>query len=68
MTPQAFDDGAALFEAICERGLEGIVAKQRNSRYRPGERGSIKTKNRNYWRNEPERESALNKPRVKQFV
>src|ERR1043166_2347202 len=27
-TPEAFDDGAALFEAICQRELEGIVAKR----------------------------------------
>lgn len=35
--------------------------------YRPGERGWVKTKNR-YWRYELERESAINKRRVKQFV
>jgi bifunctional non-homologous end joining protein LigD len=49
-TPETFDDGAALFEAICERELEGIVAKRRGGRYRPGERGWIKIKNRAYWR------------------
>src|SRR4051812_13640589 len=38
-TPDVFDDGAALFEAVCERELEGIVAKRLDSRYRPGERG-----------------------------
>lgn len=32
------DDGAALFEAATERGLEGIVAKRRSSRYVPGGR------------------------------
>jgi bifunctional non-homologous end joining protein LigD len=31
--PEAFEDGAALFEAVCERELEGIVAKRRA---RPG--------------------------------
>jgi bifunctional non-homologous end joining protein LigD len=67
-TPEAFDHGEALFEAICERELEGIVAKRVDGRYRPGERGWIKIKNRNYWRYELERESAINKRRVRQFV
>jgi bifunctional non-homologous end joining protein LigD len=38
-TPEAFEDGAALFEAVCERELEGVVAKRKESRYKPGERG-----------------------------
>ena len=67
-TPETFEDGEALFAAVCERELEGVVAKHLDSRYRPGERGWIKIKNRDYWRWEMERESALNKPRVKQFV
>lgn len=67
-TPEAFDDGEALFEAVRERELEGIVAKWFDSRYRPGERGWIKIKNRDYWRYEPEREGAISKRRVKQFV
>ncbi len=33
-----FDDGAALYAAALERGLEGIVAKRRGSPYRPGRR------------------------------
>jgi bifunctional non-homologous end joining protein LigD len=45
-TPQVFDDGASLWEAVCEHELEGVVAKTRGSRYAPGERGWIKTKNR----------------------
>jgi ATP-dependent DNA ligase len=57
-----------LFEAVCERELEGIVAKRIEGRYRPGERGWVKVKNRSYWRWEIERESAINKPRVKEFV
>jgi bifunctional non-homologous end joining protein LigD len=48
--PESFDDGQALFEAVCDRGLEGVVAKSVDSRYRPGERGWVKIKNRNYWR------------------
>jgi bifunctional non-homologous end joining protein LigD len=67
-TPEAFEDGAALFEAVCERELEGVVAKRTDSRYRPGERGWIKVKNRNYWRYELERESAINKRPQRTFV
>jgi bifunctional non-homologous end joining protein LigD len=67
-TPETFDDGEALFEAVCAHELEGVVAKRRNGLYRPGERGWVKTKNRSYWRWEMEHESAINKPRVKQFV
>jgi bifunctional non-homologous end joining protein LigD len=33
-----FDDGAGLFRAAQEQGLEGVVAKQRNSMYVPGAR------------------------------
>jgi bifunctional non-homologous end joining protein LigD len=67
-TPETFDDGDALFEAVCEHELEGVVAKRWNSRYRPAERGWVKTKNRSYWRWEMERKSTIHKPRVKQFV
>jgi ATP-dependent DNA ligase len=59
---------AALFEAVCERELEGIVAKRRSGRYRPGQRGWLKIKNRAYWRYELERESAIKSRRVRQFV
>jgi bifunctional non-homologous end joining protein LigD len=54
---ETFDDGAALFAAVCEQGLEGVVAKRRGQRYRPRERSWIKTKNREYWRYEQELES-----------
>jgi bifunctional non-homologous end joining protein LigD len=67
-TSEAFDHGEALLEAICERELEGIVAKRVDGRHRPGERGCIKIKNRKYWRYDLERESAINKRRVRQFV
>jgi bifunctional non-homologous end joining protein LigD len=30
--------GRAFFEKVCREGLEGIVAKRRGSRYRPGKR------------------------------
>ena len=60
-TPEVFDDGDALWEAVCEHELEGVIAKGRSSRYVPGGRGWIKTKNRDYWRYEMEREGALNR-------
>jgi bifunctional non-homologous end joining protein LigD len=49
-TPEVFDDGEALLEATRLLGLEGVVAKKRSERYRPGERRWIKTKHRTYWR------------------
>jgi ATP dependent DNA ligase domain len=67
-TPETFDDGAALWEAVCVHELEGVVAKRRSGRYLPGERGWIKTKNRDYWRYEMEREGAFNARRERQFV
>jgi bifunctional non-homologous end joining protein LigD len=67
-TPATFDDGEALFAAIQEQELEGVVAKRLSSRYSPGVRGWVKIKNRDYWRYEMERESGINKPRVKQFI
>jgi bifunctional non-homologous end joining protein LigD len=54
--PIAFEDGEALFKVVCERGLEGVVAKRRTDSYRPGERQWIKTKNPTYWRLGQERE------------
>jgi bifunctional non-homologous end joining protein LigD len=66
--PETFDDGAALWHAVCEHELEGVVAKKRSGRYLPRERGWIKTKNRTYWRWELEREGALRHRRERQFV
>jgi ATP-dependent DNA ligase len=40
--------------------LEGVVSKRLNEPYRPGERAWVKTKSRDYWRYEMEREGALN--------
>jgi ATP-dependent DNA ligase len=45
-----------------------VVAKRRDSRYRPGERGWVKIKNRQYWRYEMERESAITSGRQRMFV
>jgi bifunctional non-homologous end joining protein LigD len=41
-----FEDGQALFDAVCTRGLEGVVAKREREPYRPGERIWVKVKNR----------------------
>lgn len=57
--PDAFHDGRALWQAVCEHELEGIVAKQLDRPYLPGERGWVKVKNRDYWRFELEREGAI---------
>jgi bifunctional non-homologous end joining protein LigD len=67
-TPESFDDGPALWEAVCEHELEGVVAKRRFGRYVPGDRGWIKTKNRAYWPYEMEREGAFRPRRRRQLV
>jgi bifunctional non-homologous end joining protein LigD len=56
-TSETFEDGTALFDAVCRLGLEGVVAKQLDSRYRPNDRSWIKTKNPSYWRRDSEREA-----------
>jgi len=61
MTPEAFADGPELYGAVCDHGLEGVVAKKRTSLYRPGERGWVKTKNPDYWRRDGEREAMARK-------
>jgi bifunctional non-homologous end joining protein LigD len=45
LTPDTFEDGHALYNAVCDRGLEGIVAKWRRAS-RPGQRGWIKSRTR----------------------
>jgi bifunctional non-homologous end joining protein LigD len=69
-TPAVFDDGHALWQAVCEHELEGVVAKRRSGRYTSGRTGSgwIKVKNRDYWRYEMEREGTLRTRRERQFV
>jgi bifunctional non-homologous end joining protein LigD len=57
MTPDTFEDGPALYQAVCEQGLEGMVAKRSASTYRPGQRGWIKIKKPGYWRCSQEIES-----------
>jgi ATP-dependent DNA ligase len=39
-------EGRAFFEAVCAEGLEGVVAKRLDGRYRPGRRAWIKIKPR----------------------
>ena len=52
-----FTDGETLFARVVDQGLEGIVCKRKSQPYRPGERGWIKVKNRDYWRYPQELES-----------
>jgi len=54
-TADMFDDGAALYASVCERGMEGVVAKPTGGAYRPGHRGWLKIKNPAYWRRDEER-------------
>jgi bifunctional non-homologous end joining protein LigD len=35
---ETFEDGAALYSAALEQGLEGVIAKRTDSRYQPGKR------------------------------
>ena len=58
-TPEALEDGQALWTAVCEHELEGVVAKRLHEPYLCGERAWVKVKNRAYWRCELEREGAL---------
>lgn len=37
---ESFEDGIALFEAVKQMGLEGIVAKKKDSTYTPGKKGN----------------------------
>jgi bifunctional non-homologous end joining protein LigD len=67
-TPEAFDDGTALWPAVCAHELEGSSPRLARGRYLRGERGWIKTKNRDYWRWEMEREGALKIRRGRKFV
>ena len=48
--PDTFKDGEALLTAVCAHGLEGVVAKRWRQGYRPGQRGWVKIKNRDYRR------------------
>jgi bifunctional non-homologous end joining protein LigD len=62
-TSAVFDDGEALLAVAHDRGLEGVVAKRLRGAYRPGERGWVKIKNRDYWRYPFEVEAAVRRVR-----
>jgi hypothetical protein len=53
-----FDDRDALYRAMCEQGLEGVVAKRLSDRHRPGERRWLKRKNLANPRVQQERDAA----------
>jgi bifunctional non-homologous end joining protein LigD len=65
-----FQEGEALFDAVCARGLEGIVAKRDSDPYRPGERQWVKTKKRRTARFAEERNGVgwRVKPKAKQAL
>lgn len=65
---ETFDDGQALFAAVVDQGLEGIVAKPRMSTYRPRGAGWLKIKNRGYWRFGQELERAQSRRRVRMTI
>jgi bifunctional non-homologous end joining protein LigD len=58
-TAPAFENSQALWAVVERDSLEGVVAKPLNSRYRPGQRGWLKVKNRAYWKYAIEREVAI---------
>lgn len=60
--------GPALFAAVVEQGLEGIVAKRHSGAYRSGERDWLKIKNRRYWRFGQELELAQSRRRVRTII
>jgi bifunctional non-homologous end joining protein LigD len=59
----SFDDGQALWKAVKEHRLEGVVAKKLTEPYRPGERSWIKRKNPDWPRYDAEREAAMRERR-----
>jgi hypothetical protein len=65
-TPETFDDGDALLEAVCAHGLVGVVAKRQNSSYRPGTAAGSRRRTRDCWRYEMERER--HRPAARQTV
>jgi bifunctional non-homologous end joining protein LigD len=54
-----FEDGEALWQSVCERQLEGVVAKRLSEPYRPGERSWVKRKNPGWSRYQAERDAAI---------
>ena len=68
-TSETFQDGQALYDAVWQQGLEGVVAKKHAQAYKSGQRAWVKIKNPNYWRRELEIEgvwrSAERRPRAR---
>jgi len=60
---ESFDDPDALWQAVLELRLEGVVAKRESDRYRPGEKLWIRRKSRRWLRHEEERELAMRRRR-----
>jgi bifunctional non-homologous end joining protein LigD len=58
-TTPSHTDGEALWERVCDLGLEGVVAKKRSGHHLPGRRAWVKTKNRDYRRYPLELAAAL---------
>ncbi|MDX6534754.1 MAG: bifunctional non-ous end joining protein LigD [Gaiellales bacterium] len=56
---ESYEDGGALWRRVCERGLEGVVAKKLSGAYLPGRCVWVKVKNQHYWRWPLEREVAM---------
>jgi bifunctional non-homologous end joining protein LigD len=54
-----FEDGAALWQAVCDRRLEGVVAKRLDKPYKPGARARVKAKSKEWPRCKPEREAII---------
>jgi bifunctional non-homologous end joining protein LigD len=62
----SFEDGPALWDAIVDRGLEGVVGKRERAAYRPRARSWVKTKNRATDRFREELASAQHRRRTSQ--
>lgn len=57
-----FDDGQALYDAICRLDMEGVVAKPSGGAYRPGYRGWINVENPAYRRLGAETKAGITSP------
>ena len=55
----SYDDADALWDAVLELRLEGVVAKRHHERYRPGERLWVRQKSSRWARCDEEREVAI---------
>jgi bifunctional non-homologous end joining protein LigD len=64
---ESFEDGLALWDAVVERGLEGVVAKREREPYRPGARLWVKTKNQTTVRFQEELAAATRLTRRRAF-